>query len=390
MCRNHKFEIWNVKQTDNNEYLFYIDIEDFRLLKDIRRKTSCKIKILNKYGLPFFIYKYKIRVLFVVGVILFFLISNIMSRYIWNISLDGNYSYTSEKIINMLEKNGIKHGINKNKIVGSEIETLIRNTYPDITWVSVELKGTRLIVHIKENFDRTIVEKEDKPYNLLAGKEAVITGIVTRNGTPKVKTGDKVMPDTELVSGMLEIIGDDGSVVSRKYVLSDADVFGNVVYDYSDKFPLIHEIKQYTGKYKRALSIEVCTAGINLIGLPVKYDSFDIVSDTSQLCIFDNFYLPAYLVKYKYNEYITLKEKYTKKEAEEVANEKISRFLKDLEEKGIQIIQNNVKIEVNENDCCSSGNIVGNERLGKIQYITEDMKNQNDIEEGTDIADERD
>ena len=61
-----------------------------------------------------------------------------------------------------------------------------------------------------------------------------------------------------------------------------------------------------------------------------------------------------------------------------------------MEEKGIQIIQNNVKIEVNENDCCSSGNIVGNERLGKIQYITEDMKNQNDIEEGTDIADERD
>lgn len=320
---------------------------------------------------------------------MFFLISYTMSGHIWNISLEGSYSYTDEKIINMLEKNGITHGMYKNKIVGTEIEELIRNNYPDITWVSVELKGTKLIIHIKENFDKMIVEKEDRPYNLISGKDAIITGIITRSGTPKVKIGDTVTKDTELVSGIIEIKGDDGSVTATEYVLSDADVFGKIVYEYSDKFSLMHEKKIYTGEKKNAFYVEIFDKGMNFIGLPVKYESYDILSDTSQLCIFENFYLPVYMIKYTYNEYTLSKEKYSADEANIIANEKILHFLNELEEKGIQIIQNNVKIEVNENECCSFGNIIVNERLGKIQYITEDMKKSNEYKEGTETDNER-
>lgn len=389
LCRNHSLNIWKVQKKEE-EYLFFMEPQEFKQLKDIRRKASCKIEILEKHGIPFFIHKYSKRVMFFGGMILFFFITYQMSLYIWNISLDGNYSYTEDIILEKLEQNGIKHGMYKSKVVGSEIERLIRNSYPDITWVSTELKGTRLIIHIKENFDRTISKKEENPYHILAGKKATITGIVTRTGTPLVKAGDEVEADTVLVSGIIDICGDDGAVVATEYVCSDADVYGKVIYPYSDEFSMEYMAKEYTGRYKKAFSAGVAGQWIDVMGLPVKYENYDMVTENYQAHIFENFYLPLYAVSYQYNEYITEKRKYSENEAFALAESNLSRFLKELEEKGIQIIENNVKIESNDKKCKASGNIVVEESLGEIQYITDDMKSEHNSKEGNQSEDERD
>lgn len=389
LCRNHNLNIWRLKKKEE-ECTFYIQVCDLKKLKDIRRKSSCRVKILEKHGTPFFINKYCKRVMFFGGIILFFLITYQMSLYVWNISLDGNYSYTEDIILEKLEENGIKHGIYKSQIVGSDIERLIRNSYPDITWVSTELKGTRLIVHIKENFDRTIPQTEERPYNILSGKQAVITSIITRAGTPLVKAGDEVEAGAELVSGVIEILGDDGAVAATEYVSADADIYGKVVYPYADEFSMNYKAKEYTGNSKKAFSAGVGDSMINVVGLPVRYENFDMVTETHQAHLFDNFYLPLYFVSYKYNEYIIENRKYSENEANELANVKLERFLEDLVEKGIQIIQNDVKIEVNDKKCIASGNIIVEEPLGEIQYITDEMKLSDKNEEGNQDENERD
>lgn len=389
LCRNHNLNMWKVKKADE-ECTFYIEVCDFKKLKDIRKKSSCRVKILERHGTPFFVNKYSKRVMFFGGIILFFILTHQMSLYIWNISLEGNYSYTEDIILEKLEENGITHGIHKSGIVGSDIERLIRNTYPDITWVSTELKGTRLIIHIKENFDRTISDKEEKPYNILSGKKAVITSIITRAGTPLVQAGDEVEKDSVLVSGKIEILGDDGAVTATDYVPADADVYGKVIYPYSDEMPLDYVQKKYTGKSKKAFSIGTAEDKLNITGLPVKYEKFDMVSETYQAHIFDNFYLPLYFVSYKYNEYITENRKYSEDEAIKVSQGKLERFLKEMQEKGIQIIQNDVKIEVSGEKCIASGNITAVECLGEVQYITDEMMSSDNSEEGNQDENERD
>ena len=66
-----------------------------------------------------------------------------------------------------------------------------------------------------------------------------------------------------------------------------------------------------------------------------------------QLKLFSNFYLPLFVGKIA-GEYMTVYEKgYTKEELEQTASETNRQFVEKLREKGVQILENNDKIEKN-------------------------------------------
>ena len=92
--------IWDVVSSDA-KLCFCIKPKDVYKLKPIIEKISKKstvkdhdnilrIKITERYGLPFFLYAYRKRKMFVIGVFLSWLIVYILSGYIWNISFEGN------------------------------------------------------------------------------------------------------------------------------------------------------------------------------------------------------------------------------------------------------------------------------------------------------------
>lgn len=80
-------------------------------------------------------------VTFILAVFTLLLIIN--SHFIWNIDVEGNYSYTSTQIMRFLKKMDIKEGMRKNRINSDEIEKEIRRKYNDISWVCAEVKGNK-------------------------------------------------------------------------------------------------------------------------------------------------------------------------------------------------------------------------------------------------------
>ncbi len=57
-------------------------------------------------------------------------------------------------ILEFLEEQQVVHGMSKDSgawRVG--LRKRLRKQFPEITWTSAEVKGTRLIIHIKENED---------------------------------------------------------------------------------------------------------------------------------------------------------------------------------------------------------------------------------------------
>lgn len=51
-----------------------------------------------------------------IGISTSFILMYILSLYIWQISVEGNFSHSDEETIDFLEDNGIYHGINKSNI----------------------------------------------------------------------------------------------------------------------------------------------------------------------------------------------------------------------------------------------------------------------------------
>ena len=59
MCFAQDIFLWNVKKKNSSLLCANISIKDFKEIKDIARKTKCKVKINRKKGVPFVFNKYK-------------------------------------------------------------------------------------------------------------------------------------------------------------------------------------------------------------------------------------------------------------------------------------------------------------------------------------------
>ena len=58
----------------------------------------------------------------------------------------------------------------------------------------------------------------------MAACSGVVTSMITRAGTPKVKPGDEVEKGQILVSGIVDVYNDAKEVVNQRPVSADADI----------------------------------------------------------------------------------------------------------------------------------------------------------------------
>ncbi len=363
--------IWDISRSQGRT-IFYMYVADVWSLKDIVRKTGTKICILERCGLPFFLFSHRKRKMFVAGISTGWVLVYIMSLYVWNISFEGNIRHTDDELIKYMETIGVIEGMKKSNIQPEDIEKSIRNQYFDITWSSVEISGTTLRIHIRENNSQVSTESvqgtEEKVGDIIADKEATIVSIITRSGTPLVKVGDQVSFGDKLVDGKYDILDDSLAVIEERFVKADADIVGRVVYNISETIDRDYTKKTYTGNTTKVRSWTWNNEKYDLIlpWMQVDYDKYDMVENCKDLTIGEDFYLPVEMEVSEYREYTISKEKYTDDELEAKANKKIQYILKNLEENTIQIIENNVKIEVSEKYCTISGDITVLEYIGNV------------------------
>lgn len=377
LIRGRKISVWKITDIENG-YRFNMYAKDFKLLKDILRKTRMRIKIKERYGLPFLLFKYRKRKAFALGILTSFVICYGMSLFVWDISVEGNYSYTKYEILDFLEERNVYHGMKKDSVDCEAIEKQIRNNYFDITWVSVELKGTRLIVHMRENYDDeglkkdALAEYEDgKGYMLVSNKDAVIESIITRTGKPVVKNGQQVLAGDVLIDGKFDILGDYEEFIRTEYVIADGDVYGQVVYSYNEETKREYINKKYTGNEKTYTRLRLNDNSIELGIGGIDYEKYDKIEEERQISIVGDFYVPVYTGKIIYREYENESLKYTDEELKALEELKLSYFLENLLKKGIQIKENNVTIEVGQDKAVAYGNIITIEKIGELKPVPE-------------------
>ncbi len=379
LCANHDILIWNLLYREDH-YEFCISIKGFRKLRPILRKTKTRIVILQRYGLPFALYRYRKRKLFFGGMAVCMAALYTMSLFIWNIDVSGNLHRTDSAIIKFLEEKHVYHGIRKSKLDCVALEELLRSEYEDIIWASVKIQGTRLMIDLTENLvsnsaGETVVE--DTPSNLIAAKDAEIYSIITRRGMPLVKKGTAVKQGDLLVEGRIPIYNDSAELVNYQYCYADADILGITSYTYQDVFPLAYEDKVFTGEEKNSYELLMFQKQFRLPFGENDFAMSDTFSRSLPLKLGESFYLPFVLTKKVAKEYRMEPKIYSKTEAETLAGNKLKDFCEKLEQKGVQIIENNVMIVADGKICMASGEIkviepVGIRQAGVVEDIQAD------------------
>ena len=94
---------------------------------------------------------------------------------------------------------------------------------------------------------------------------------------------------------------------------------------------------------------------------------YDSVIRESRPLILEKLSIPIYWGSNTNREYQNVEHEYTLKEAQELLKEKLVLFLTSLEEKGVQIIEKDVKIDTDSSSWVISGEFLVQEPVGVVQ-----------------------
>lgn len=361
LCAANQIFLWNLVYEENG-YLLTMAIRDFRKIQPLCRKTGCTLHIVEKHGMPFFFYHNRKRKGFFIGIFFFFGLLYLLSCFIWNIHVDGNYANSTFTILAYLEQQGVHHGVWKNKIVCQDISAKVREAFPDITWVSTKIQGTQLIVEVKENVDG-YQEKEEEPEdetpcNLTAGKKGTVVSIITRKGIPQVAEGTVCEEGDLLVSGEIPIINDSGETIRYEYVHADSDIYLQTHYYYYKEFKRNYIHREYAKETHSIPFFEAGSYRLNLDFLQNKDEMTVSYEDRHQLYLTENFALPVFFGTITSRAYTEEERVYTEEECQEIAGHQLSQYTEDLKKMGVQISENNVKIEITDTSCIAKGELL--------------------------------
>ena len=159
-----------------------------------------------------------------------------------------------------------------------------------------------------------------------------VVSVITREGTPLVHVGDEVQEGDVLVSGKVEIKNDAGEVEKTNLVRADADVVIEWQEGYEDRFPMLHEVRNYTD-VKTNYFFQLFDWRFQL--MPVKKkDNMEIFTEKNQIHLFSNFYLPLYYGTSTVKTYETSQITYSEEEARTLAEKKMGTVFKRMGRKG--------------------------------------------------------
>lgn len=326
-CVNKKIFLWNLNRRNSSLLNANISIINFRKIREIARKTKCRVKINYKKGIPFLLNRYRKRKILLILIIPIVLLILLSSMYVWNIELIGVEGINSNEILEQLKSNGIEVGKMKRKINTKDVIANIRLERDDISWMEIDLKGTNAIVNIVQADKKPNIINENEYCDIVSNRRGVITKITAERGTIVAKVGDIVEEGTKLIAGVME-----GKYTGTRYVHAKGAIQAKVWYSKKKKSNFTREITKETGINENRYSIKFNNFKINLYKSIPNFEIYDTIIEDKKLRLFSNFYLPINIQKTIYKE--NYKEKITYGKVE-LQNLLISELEQEFEEEGI-------------------------------------------------------
>ncbi len=339
----HEIIVWDVERTQRG-FIFYTGRRNLLSMKPYLHKTNMKVKVLEKHGMPYFLRRNRKRAAFVLGFLLSMGLLYGLSLFVWEVRIEGETSLVAENLLSRIEEAYLPLGTLKSKVDCSGLEQALRKDFSEISWVSCELKGTVLTVHLEEGSATRPPYKEERPGDLVASEDARITKMVTRQGTPVSKLGDEVKKGDILISGTIYLYDDNHEVIETSYIAADGDVCGTCELPYEDYV----ELQYYRKRYRQEVSRHITLYFLDYCLTPwiprMEEANYDTYTQIHKARIFDYFYLPFGYKLIRRTPYTLEKMSYSEEEAKAILNRRLRKKIKDFQEKGVEIMENHVKI----------------------------------------------
>lgn len=318
--------LWAIDRKTYTSLTACISIKGFRKLHKIIRKLHCRIRIEGKCGLPFKTYKYRHRKMLIAGMLIFLIIIYTFSAFIWSVEVEGVEELSGDLILGKLSEMGVKPGVFKRKVNTMEIENNLIIKTPELSWASLEIRGSRAIIRVAEGVETPDFVNRDVPANILATKDGIIDNMIVLEGQPTVENGQTVKKGDLLISGII----DHPDTTGVRYVRAMGRIMARTWYEAQDTIRLDHLYRRRTGRV-----IELKYFGLGKARIPYKkeemsFDEYDLETETKGLMTSEQYYEVEVI---SWQDNIDEAKKYLEKSSEERVKEDIPYGAKIVDKK---------------------------------------------------------
>ncbi len=203
LCVAEQIYLWGLSK-ENEDIYAWIELGDFYRIRPLVRRSGTRVTVKAYRGWPFFSKKIWRRKMLVLGAIMCLITIQILASYIWFIDVVGTKATSPLKISAVAQEFGLKPGVLKDTIQSKKIENAILIAIPEVSWVSINFTGTRVVIEVVE---KTLPKQDDKaPANIVSDRDVIITEIIALAGQPAVKKGDTVRKGDILIKGVAPVI----------------------------------------------------------------------------------------------------------------------------------------------------------------------------------------
>lgn len=265
---NNNINIEKVIPISHKEIDLIINYQD--LDKVLKLKTIYNIKIVRYYGKLRIIKRIKKDIFILSSLLISLLLIYTLSNVIFKVEV----IHSNKNIIKLVTKELEDNGIKKYKFVKNYQETekiknkILEENKDTLEWLEIIREGTKYTIRVEERIINN-KPKDNKIYNIVASKNAVIKNIYA-------ESGEKIRSINTYVKKGDIIISSDITLPNNEKISKTASgkVQGEVWYNINIEYPYqYHEIK-YTGNKKKVLVLNLLNKRISFFDFH-KYKTFN-------------------------------------------------------------------------------------------------------------------
>ena len=375
LCALKGIKLWDL--TFEEGIICKLSLSDFYELHPMIKKTKVKVVIQKRIGLPFLMPIVKRKWIFMTCLTLTVLLLFVSSRFLWKIQFEGNMEFTRDQFMDFLQERGIRIGVPIRKIDENMLEKELRKAFPNLVWVNFRLDGTQMTVSVKENElrDASLINEPQNQNgrSLFAQVEGRVVRVLAQSGIPVVKPGMEVTKGQLLIDGNVPIRNEDGTIRSYMPVFAKGIVIIETKKHFEAVQSVFHEEVELTGRSRRAWRICLGDQNLSFFGKKEFFREYFTEEDITPLFM-KRMPNAVIFLQGKHLECRKVLKKYDEEEVKALLEKKLLRFLATLEEKGVQIIEKNVKIDIEGNFGIIYGEILTWEEADLYQSNLENNK----------------
>ena len=191
-CAEGGIELRQMERVEWNRLEASVSVRDFRHLPSCMGRTGCRVRILERRGLPFVLARLLPRTVLLCGLAAFCVLVALVGTRVWEIRTDISPSLDRDAVMEKLEELGVGIGTPLRAINTPSIRRQMMIWEPEISFFALNLRGNSLTVTAHAGVQPPETAHENEVASIVAKQDGVIKSIEALRGASMVAAGDAV------------------------------------------------------------------------------------------------------------------------------------------------------------------------------------------------------